>query len=334
MASTQVRFLMTHRFIAVFCTLLVSINVLQAQPYVFQDRVYDYKVEFSSYGYTAPTDILPSVCNQPMTIYLSRYGQVTVVLPDQVMTGIFNECHAQLPIAGGIFDLLFLVGEYESYFEGEDFKYSVISQDHTFYYKGATYMGGKKINTNPDEWLEVHRLVEDGKFQLGNSGAPLSTQAVEAHERERRVAEMREQQRKREEAEAARRKAAEEEELRRKEEEARFRAQPISARTDAKEVPEKLAAFPDGEAKLIQYFGENMKYPAIAQKMGIEGRVIVRFIVEPDGSFSSVEVVKSPDPSLGKEAVRLIKSMPHWFPATIKGVPVPSIVTQTIAFKL
>ena len=80
---------------------------------------------------------------------------------------------------------------------------------------------------------------------------------------------------------------------------------------------------------------ENVKYPAIAKENGIEGRTVCSFIVEKDGSITNVEVVRSAgDPSLDKEAVRVIKCMPHWIPGTQKGKPVRVRYTIPVNFRI
>ena len=74
--------------------------------------------------------------------------------------------------------------------------------------------------------------------------------------------------------------------------------------------------------------------PAVAEENGVQGRVICAFVVEPDGSISDVKVVKSVDPSLDKEAKRVISSMPKWIPGRQKGTAVRVKYTTPVAFKL
>lgn len=74
-----------------------------------------------------------------------------------------------------------------------------------------------------------------------------------------------------------------------------------------------MPEFPGGQQAMFKYLSENVKYPTIAHENRIQGRVVVQFVVNKDGSISEVEVVRSGgDPSLDKEAVRLISSMPNW----------------------
>ena len=318
----------TSRFLALLCTLFIYIGAAFAQPFTFQNRLYDYMLKYYNYGYCAPGESRVNGVNQPMTIYLSEYGQVTIALPDKVLTSLISDCHSDWGLLGC--DIVLT---------GENFKLTfmttMLGSLTSFQYQGAYYVGGETDKVLAKQMISILDLANDGKFLKGTGGAPLTPEASEAQARARHEAELREQERKaRAEAEAARLKAIEEEMRRRQEEEARFRAQPLSARTDAVRVPEVLASFPYGEAMLDKYLQENLKYPAIAQEEGIQGTVIVQFIVERDGSFSSVEVVKSPDPSFKKEAIRLIKSMPRWYPAFSQGSPVPSVVTHPIRFKL
>ena len=97
---------------------------------------------------------------------------------------------------------------------------------------------------------------------------------------------------------------------------------------------EVMPEYPGGQKALFAYLSENIRYPQIAKENKIEGRVIVGFVVEKDGSISNVEVVRSVDPSLDKEALRVIKSMPRWKPGKIRGKPVRVKYTVPVNFKL
>ena len=100
-------------------------------------------------------------------------------------------------------------------------------------------------------------------------------------------------------------------------------------------VVEKMPEFPGGQQALFKYLSENVKYPVIAQENGIQGRVICQFVVNRDGSIVDVEVVRSGgDPSLDKEAIRVIKSMPKWKPGQQRGKPVRVKYTVPVNFKL
>ena len=100
-------------------------------------------------------------------------------------------------------------------------------------------------------------------------------------------------------------------------------------------VVESMPEFPGGQPALFQYLSENVKYPVLAQENGIQGRVICQFVVNRDGSISNVEVVRSGgDPSLDKEAIRVIKSMPRWKPGKQRGKTVRVKYTVPVNFKL
>lgn len=100
------------------------------------------------------------------------------------------------------------------------------------------------------------------------------------------------------------------------------------------QVVEKMPSFPGGDAALFKFLNENVKYPVIAQENGVQGRVICQFVVNRDGSIVDVEVVRSVDPSLDKEAIRVIKSMPKWSPGQQRGKPVRVKYTLPVNFRL
>jgi periplasmic protein TonB len=99
-------------------------------------------------------------------------------------------------------------------------------------------------------------------------------------------------------------------------------------------VVEKMPSFPGGQQALMKYLNENIRYPVIAQENGVQGRVIVQFTVRKDGNIDDVKVVRSADPSLDKEAIRLVKSMPAWEPGQQRGKAVHCKYTVPIVFKL
>ena len=78
------------------------------------------------------------------------------------------------------------------------------------------------------------------------------------------------------------------------------------------EIVEQMPEFPGGLTALMNYLRANIHYPAAAQSAGIEGRVIVSFIVEPNGSVSNVEIVRGVDSNLDQEALRVVRQMPKW----------------------
>ncbi|GCB34969.1 energy transducer TonB [Bacteroides faecalis] len=100
------------------------------------------------------------------------------------------------------------------------------------------------------------------------------------------------------------------------------------------EVVEQMPEFPGGTAALMQYLNKNIKYPVIAQEQGTQGRVIVQFVVNKDGSIVDAQVVRSVDPYLDKEAIRVINTMPKWTPGKQRGKPVRVKFTVPVAFRL
>ncbi len=100
------------------------------------------------------------------------------------------------------------------------------------------------------------------------------------------------------------------------------------------EVVEEMPDFPGGMKALMEYLSQNIKYPAEAHAKGIQGRVIVSFIVKKDGSISDIKVVRSVDPYLDKEAERVIAAMPAWKPGKQRGQAVNVRFTVPVAFRL
>lgn len=99
-------------------------------------------------------------------------------------------------------------------------------------------------------------------------------------------------------------------------------------------VIEQMPQFPGGENELLSYIGKNLKYPVIAQENGIQGKVIVRFVVTKTGAVDKVEVVRQLDPACDKEAMRVIRSLPKFIPGKQNGVNVSVWYTLPITFKL
>lgn len=100
------------------------------------------------------------------------------------------------------------------------------------------------------------------------------------------------------------------------------------------DVVEENPSFPGGQAALMQWLNENIKYPVIAAENGIQGRVIVQFVVSKTGSISDVRVVRGVDPSLDKEAVRVVNNMPNWTPGRQNGTTVNVRFTLPVTFRL
>ena len=100
------------------------------------------------------------------------------------------------------------------------------------------------------------------------------------------------------------------------------------------DVAEQMPQFPGGPQALFEYLSRNIKYPVEAEENGIQGRVVVSIVIERDGSVSDVKVVKSVAPSLDKEAVRVISSMPKWIPGKQNGSAVRVKYTMPVTFSL
>lgn len=100
------------------------------------------------------------------------------------------------------------------------------------------------------------------------------------------------------------------------------------------EVVEQMPSFPGGPSALMKYLSENIKYPVVAQENGVQGRVVVSFVVERDGSITDVKVARSVDPSLDREAMRVVRSMPHWIPGKQNGSAVRVKYNVPVSFRL
>ncbi len=100
------------------------------------------------------------------------------------------------------------------------------------------------------------------------------------------------------------------------------------------QVVEEMPEFPGGMAECMKFLGKNIKYPTISQENGVQGKVIVQFVVNKDGSVVDPVVVRSVDPYLDKEALRVINSMPKWKPGKQRGKPVRVRYTVPVTFRL
>ncbi len=100
------------------------------------------------------------------------------------------------------------------------------------------------------------------------------------------------------------------------------------------DLAEKMPEFPGGKKAMMNYLARNVKYPIRPQEVGIQGRVIVQFVVERDGSISNLVVVRSVDPDLDKEALRVVEAMPKWAPGMQNGKLVRVKYTLPVYFKL
>jgi TonB family protein len=100
------------------------------------------------------------------------------------------------------------------------------------------------------------------------------------------------------------------------------------------QVVEEMPEFPGGIGECLKFLGKNIKYPVEAQQAGAQGKVIVQFVVEKDGSIANPKVVRSIDPNLDGEAIRVISIMPKWKPGMQKGQPVRVKYTVPVTFRL
>ena len=99
-------------------------------------------------------------------------------------------------------------------------------------------------------------------------------------------------------------------------------------------VVEEMPSFPGGMGECMKFLSKNINYPSISQENGVQGRVIVQFVVNTDGSIVDPVVVRGVDPYLDKEALRVIKMMPKWSPGKQRNKPVRVKYTVPVMFRL
>ncbi len=97
---------------------------------------------------------------------------------------------------------------------------------------------------------------------------------------------------------------------------------------------EEMPSFPNGQDELMKFFGQNVKYPEIARRAGVEGKVFVQFVVGKDGRVGQVSIAKGIGAGCDEEAIRVVKMMPNWTPGKQNGRPVLVQVIVPIIFKL
>lgn len=108
----------------------------------------------------------------------------------------------------------------------------------------------------------------------------------------------------------------------------------VSDKEKVYQVVEQQPSFPGGREELFKYLAYNVRYPIDAAKNKIEGRVLVTFVVEHDGSISNVNVANSVYPSLDKESIRVVSGMPKWIPGKANGKTIRVKYTIPITFRL
>ena len=100
------------------------------------------------------------------------------------------------------------------------------------------------------------------------------------------------------------------------------------------QVVEQQPEFPGGMAELMKYLQKNLRYPQICKEQRVQGRVILQFVVNADSTITDVNVIKSVNPHLDEEAVRVVKAMPKWNPGKQRGEPVRVRFTLPVTFRL
>lgn len=100
------------------------------------------------------------------------------------------------------------------------------------------------------------------------------------------------------------------------------------------DIVEQNASFPGGEEACLKWLADNLKYPSICREQGVQGRVTVQFVVNRDGTIVDVEILRSPDENLSKEAERAVKAMPKWQPARQGNKTVRSRFRLPVTFRL
>ena len=100
------------------------------------------------------------------------------------------------------------------------------------------------------------------------------------------------------------------------------------------QVVEEMPEFPGGMGECMKWLGKNIKYPTISQENGVQGRVIIQFVVNKDGSIVDAQVARGVDPYLDKEALRVVGQMPKWKPGKQRGKEVRVKYTLPVMFRL
>ena len=100
------------------------------------------------------------------------------------------------------------------------------------------------------------------------------------------------------------------------------------------DVVEVMPSFPGGNSALMEYLNGAIKYPVVAMENGVQGRVVVSFVVERDGSITDVQIARSVDPSLDREAMRVVREMPKWNPGKQNGAAVRVKYNLPVSFRL
>lgn len=100
------------------------------------------------------------------------------------------------------------------------------------------------------------------------------------------------------------------------------------------DVVEKMPEYPGGDQALMEFLSKHIEYPTVAQNNGIQGKVILGFVVSKTGKVEDVQIIRSLDPSLDKEALRVVKQLGNWIPGEQKGEKVSVRYTLPVVFRL
>ena len=100
------------------------------------------------------------------------------------------------------------------------------------------------------------------------------------------------------------------------------------------DIVEQMPSFPGGQSAMIKFIADSLRYPSVVCTASVEGRIVVRFVVDCEGNILNPSVFRGIDPLLDKEAIRVVKLMPKWIPGRQNGKPVCVIYNVPIRFKL
>ena len=109
---------------------------------------------------------------------------------------------------------------------------------------------------------------------------------------------------------------------------------PITKDSVVLKTVEQLPEFPGGIVQFMKWLTRNLRYPSVAQSQRIQGKVVISFIINKDGSIASPTIVQSADPLLDREAMRVIRMMPHWKPGLQDGKPCRTMFAIPVNFQL
>ena len=99
-------------------------------------------------------------------------------------------------------------------------------------------------------------------------------------------------------------------------------------------IVEEIPEFPGGEDALLKYLTKHTKYPKTAKKNNVSGTVYIQFVINEKGEIGDIDILRSIDPALDKEAIRVVRNMPNWIPGKIRGKPVKSLQPLWFDFAL